>query len=320
MHVSGRADEALSRLNEAEKLIEGETALASAGPGGDRDRLFNDAMACAARSAPDKSPETLKRVGAFFDLAARAALSPQQQVNYRIARAKFYGQGHPIDAVKLYQEILADRQMRAISLPGARNDELEGSLASDVAEKAIDHLIRANGPEVYAAFQKAADRDLQAARKLQDHPVQMAGMLLWTAHTYPNSTAARHAMVDAAEAYECAGEPRQAIRVLREMWFDFSLQGTTPVAIAEGLARNYLAVTDRSRSEMVSAAAERLAPLASSLPNPKLSQDMRLPDGRLLPAGTPFAKALDEIHGIRSSDADEALPDLRLPRARGLMK
>ncbi len=114
MYVAGRGDKALSRLNEAVKLMGGEAGLASSGPGNDRDRLFNDALTFATKSAGDDRPETRQRVTQFFDRAAQAAFSPQQQVNYRMARAKFEESAHdPGAAVKLYQEILADRQMRA---------------------------------------------------------------------------------------------------------------------------------------------------------------------------------------------------------------
>ena len=83
------------------------------------------------------------------------------------------------------------------------------------------------------------------------------------AQTYPNSTVAADAMLAAADAYEAANQPRGAIRVLRQMWFKYQ-QSPNRAEILEAIARNYLAVTDRNRTEMVSTAAARLAQARSS--------------------------------------------------------
>ena len=93
------------------KLLGGPDAMAAAGPGADRDRVFNDALTFATKSAGDRPPDGRASASTqFYDRAARAAFSPQQQVNYRMARASFAeAGGDPAAAVKLYQEILADR-------------------------------------------------------------------------------------------------------------------------------------------------------------------------------------------------------------------
>jgi hypothetical protein len=308
MSTAGRPDEALSQLNEALKLMGG---AAPPGASDDRDRLFSDALKFAAGGVGNHWPGDHERVVRFFDLADRAAYTPQQKVNYRMARVKLE-KADPRAVVRLYQGILADPQMRAVPIPDAENDPAPLRSAADVAESAIDDLVRTNGPEVYAPYQWAAEHELEATLKLKQNPDQLAGKMLSIAEAYPNSSAARQAMLAAAVAYESAGSPRQAIRVLRQMWFNYALQGTTPLAIAEAMARNYLAVTDRPRADMLAAAAGQLARAASLPGDPKLSQNMKLPDGRVLPAGTPFAKARDEVRGIHA-EPNQPLPDLRLP-------
>ncbi len=181
-------------------------------------------------------------------------------------------------------------------------------------------LIHANGPEIYAVYQQAAVKEMAEAQTLKDHPDQMAEKFLSIAQTYPNSEIAPQSMLAAANAYESAAEPRQAIRVLRQMWFKYAQQNASRVQIAEALARNYLAVSDRSRADMVTTAAARLAQAASLPGDLKLSQEMKLPDGRVLPPGTAFAKALDEVRGIRSKETERALPDFRCPVRPARMK
>ena len=88
---------------------------------------------------------------------------------------------------------------------------------------------------------------MEDAQAEKDHPDRMAEKLLAVAQGYPNSGVAPQAMLAAADAYEHANQPHAAIRVLRQMWFKYAQQGTSRVQIAEAMARNYLAVTDRNR-------------------------------------------------------------------------
>src|SRR5205807_2513622 len=89
MFVSNNIPAALARLDEAIALVGGRTSMR---PGAGRDRIFNSAMTFAQKlSDPtDKnSAETVATITEFFSRAAQAASSPIQQVNYRIARARF---------------------------------------------------------------------------------------------------------------------------------------------------------------------------------------------------------------------------------------
>jgi len=108
--------------------------------------------------------------------------------------------------------------MRAVAL----TDEQSGSpaQAEEVAEKSIDALVKAAGPEVYAPYQEQAAKAMADAREDKDLPAR-ATKLLGVAESYPNSTVAADAMLAAAESYEAANQPRSAIRVLRQMWFKF---------------------------------------------------------------------------------------------------
>ena len=94
--------------------------------------------------------------------------------------------------------------------------------------------------------------------KAEQDPQAQAVKLLAVAQIYPNAGIAPQAMLAAADAYETAKQPRSAIRVLRQMWFKYQ-QSPDRAAILEAIARNYLAVPDRNRAEMVGTAAARLA-------------------------------------------------------------
>src|SRR5206468_12393534 len=153
------------------------------------------------------------------DRAGKAAANPQQEVHYRLSRAKFAeSQKDPVAAVKLYQEILSDAAMRSVSLTDESAAGGNPTQAADTAELAIDTLIKQGGATVYAPYQEQAAKAMEQARPEQDNQVK-ATRLQAVAQVYPNSAVASDAMLAAADAYESANQPRGAIRVLRQMWF-----------------------------------------------------------------------------------------------------
>src|SRR3954452_4773868 len=239
MFVAGQGDAALQRLDEAIGILGG---LDRMRPGPSRDRAFNDALTFAQKTAGEDHANKAERVSVLYDRADKAAANPQQQVHYRLSRAKFAeSQKDPAAAVKLYQEILSDAAMRTVALA----DETSGgnpTQAADTAESAIYSLIKQGGPAVYSPFQEQAVKAMEEARAEQDPQVK-ANRLQAVAQTYPNSTAAADAMLAAADAYEVANQPRGAIRVLRPMWFKYQ-QNPNRAQILEAIARNYLAVSD----------------------------------------------------------------------------
>jgi PQQ-like domain len=307
MFVAGQPDEAIRRLDEAAKLLGG---LENLQPGFNRDRLFNDALTFAQKSLADGRAGAAERVVKLFDRASAAAHSPQQQVQYRLSRARHAAAGKDhAAAVKLYQEVLSADQMRAVSLADSAGNPV---LAEDVAEKTIEEVIKAAGPGVYEPYQQAAAKAVDDAQGEGDAVVK-AEKLLAIAQQYPNSNVAPRAMLAAAESFEAAKLPRQAVRVLRQMWFKYQ-SSPSRAQIAEGIARNYLSVNDRNRAEMISTAAARLANAVALPGDPKLSRPLTLPDGTVVAAaGTSMEKALEEVRKLSGREAVKTLPDFRLP-------
>ena len=302
MFVSGQTDLALAKLDEAIGLLGGPKAM-QAGP--NRDRVFSDALTFAQKLAADERPAAQALAGPMYERAAAAARSPQQQVEYRLSRAEYAReQRDATTAVRLYQEILSDPALR----PEPRLDETTGELtqAHAVAERAIAALIERAGRDVYAPFeQQAADALKQAQAAAKPDPAA----LLALAQTYPLAQVAPQALHAAADAFEAAGNPKQSIQALRQLYFKYPEYGDKALVL-ESMARNYLALPNRAE-----VAAARLAQ-GASLPGgegAKLRKPLRLPDGRELPAGTEFASALREIRKYRSQEAAKSLPDFGVP-------
>src|SRR5205085_10873 len=100
--------------------------------------------------------------------------------------------------------------------------------------------------------------------------------LLNVAQVYPNAKVAPEALLSAANAYEAAGNNRQAAQLLRQLYFRYP-QAADKVTVIESLARNYLAM-----SNYVEVAAARLAQAAKLDANAKLTKPLKMPDGQVL--------------------------------------
>ena len=94
-------------------------------PGPARERIFSNAMTFAQKLARDittgntdhTNGDALAIVNGLLDRAAAAAFTPQQQVNYRMARARLASANHDqAMALKLLQEILSDPQWRSVAV------------------------------------------------------------------------------------------------------------------------------------------------------------------------------------------------------------
>jgi hypothetical protein len=237
----------------------------------------------------------------MYDRAAAAAAQPQQQVHYRLSRARHAERSQDAAAAaRLYQQILSDARMRPVPLL----DQASGvsTQAAAVAEDAIRALVARAGAAVYAPFEQQAAKDLEAAGAAAN-PEQ----LLAVAQAYPNSKVAPQALLAAADAYEAAGSPRPAVQVLRQMYFKYP-QAPDRARVIESMARNYLALPNR-----VEVAAARLAQGALLAGEPRLAKPLKLPDGRQLEAGTTFAQALAEVRKLSGEAASKHLPDFGLP-------
>ncbi|HWE04983.1 MAG TPA: PQQ-binding-like beta-propeller repeat protein [Tepidisphaeraceae bacterium] len=311
--VAGDADSALAKLDEAISLLGG---VKSISPGASRDRLFNDALTFAEKLARSGSDEDRGRAVKLFGRAAAAADSPAQQVRYRLARAKFEeSKKDYVAAVGLYQEILADRRLRAVAIQG----ESAGAaplLADAEAENRIAAIVKAR-PATYESFEQAAAAAMEQAKAATDNPSEK---LLEVARTYPNSMISAKAMIAAADAYEAVSDSRRAIRVLRDLWFKYP-QSADKARILESVARNYVALAgatrasagDRGPKDDMEAAAAALARAAALAGDPKLDKALKLRDGTTIDAGTPISGALDAVRKYRVVEASRALPDLGVP-------
>ncbi len=301
--VSKQRDLALQKIDEAITLLGGRQSLA---PGAARERLYADLMTFARglmreASGPNANASAKKLVDELFDRAVDAAQTPLQQVNVRLARAEYaHGTNDLATEMKLYQEILTQPAWRSAMV--ARTDAGGSRPAGLVASDAISQMLaRPDGKSLYEPFEKQANDALEAARVGND-----PAKLLEIAQAYPNSNTSRQAALLAADALEAAGNPRDAVQALRQVYF------RTPNApdrakIIESLARNYLAMPNH-----LDVAIARLAQ-GSKLPgNLRLSRPLRLPDGQVLKDVT-FGQALAAVSKLQSNATAVALPDLHLP-------
>src|SRR5205814_69418 len=85
MFVAGKPDLAVSKLDEAIQVAGGSGSIP---PSAARERIFATAMMFAQKLARQSKPD-VALVSGLFDRAAATANAPQQQVNYRLARARF---------------------------------------------------------------------------------------------------------------------------------------------------------------------------------------------------------------------------------------
>lgn len=289
-YAAGDYATSMAKLDEAIERAGG----ANLQPGPVRDRIFNDALVFAQKLKNDDRPDGQKRVDELFDRAAQAAYSPEQQVNYRIARAAFdQTKNDYTAAVNLYQQILAEPRWRSVSL----SDEASKAPASAdvIARDRIAQLISRDA-NVYAKFEAEASEALEKAE--QSDPAR----LLSIAQTYPNSSVAGKAMLMAAQAYQASGQSRFARHVLLDMYFDRTGKASQRAKVIEALAQ-----TD-SRS-----AAHVLREAAAELGEPKLERPIKLPNGNEIPAGTPFAGAADLLSRNPAASSPTTLPTFALP-------
>ena len=292
MYAAGDYDTSVTKLDEAITRVGGLDAMQ---PGPARDRVFNDSLTFAQKLRADDHPETRAREEMLFDRAAKAALSPDQKVQYCLGRARFNQiKNDPPAALKLYQQILSDPSMRSVPLP----DETSSAPTSAdvVARKQIAELIKAD-PKIYDSVEQEAVAALQKAQDSKD-PAQ----LLEVARAYPNSSSSTKATLAAADAYEAAGDVHAARHVLSDIYFDRNDKAPEWPQILEAMAR-----TD------VRTAAHMLAQGAEKLHDAKLTKPLKLADGTVIPADTSFADALEKAR--KSSDREQArvLPTFKLP-------
>jgi outer membrane protein assembly factor BamB/outer membrane protein assembly factor BamD (BamD/ComL family) len=298
MFVAGETELAVSKLDEAIQVIGGldKTNDASA-----RDRIYACAMAFAEKLSHDHTDANTPIASGLYDRAAKAASTAQQQVNYRISRARFAkDSGDDATELSLLQEINAEPSWRAV--PVVQQDSPGPAQAGTVAEHMIAELIQRDAAiytSVAAEAQKAFD-DAQTSTE--------PAKLLAVAQTYPNAPVAPQALLKAADAYESAGNPRQAGQILRQLYFKYP-NSPDRALIIEALARNYMATPNH-----LDVAIARLAQGAKLPGEPRLTKPLTLPDGTVLKDMT-FVDALAALRKYHEQATARSLPDFNLPSA-----
>ncbi|HEV8290817.1 MAG TPA: hypothetical protein VGP94_02790, partial [Tepidisphaeraceae bacterium] len=298
-------------LDEAIVIMGG---LNSMRPGPLRDRAFSDALMFAQKLGAEKSNESIALAEELFNRAGAAAGNPSQKVNYRLSRARFIEglkeiQTRPdyAKAVRLYQEILSDPEMRIITLAG---EDASGTLqAGKLAENAINDLVRKVDRSIYDELEKEAAEKL-AKLGAQGNPDELMAL----AENYPNSKVASDALMLAAKRYEDTNKPRMATQVLRRLNWKYNYRFTAAErgALIEAMARNYLKVGN------LGAALGRLQKGNSLLPDEKLRAELVLPDGKALSkadgkAVQTIGEAADALQEIVQKSAAAAVPDAHIP-------
>lgn len=294
LFVADQLEAALARLDEAIELCGGPERVA-VHPAGER--VFTASISFAGKLSRKTRPTVIPLVQSFFDRAAATAATHQQQVSYRLARANWmHDRQDYVTELKLLQEILHNPDWRSTPV-------VDGSTTTQAAvraERTIGELI-AKQPELYAPYEDQASAAFNAARA-SANPQEIIGVAL----AYPNSKAAPQAMLTAADACEAAGDPRQAIAVLRQLYFRYP-DALPKISVLEAMARNYLALPNR-----LDAAAARVAQAVQIDPKQRISAPIRLSSGQVLENIT-FTQLADQLSQLQRAEESQQLPRCAFP-------
>jgi len=316
LFAAGHTDQATQKLDEAIGLMGGTVGLRS---GPSRERLFNDAMIFAQRSIEKSKDSTsgnslTELIIAYYDRAGQAAASPAQMVRYRLQRADWESStGNYAGAISLYQDILADPALGAVTVVTPQDRDGSGSVvnqaASTVAGAGIKDILAKGGSrasDAYARFETAAQQRM-------DQAGNDPAALLAVAQVYPNSKVALSAMFAAADQFEAAGDPVQAGRILRRIETTPHPDSMQP-RLLESMARDAFAVPNR-----IDIGVARLNLAASSFGGAKITKPIKLPSGAVLSDVT-FKQAYDAAQKYSGELSQASLPDMNIPSAQEVAK
>jgi outer membrane protein assembly factor BamB len=199
----GHADEAMGALREAVRRggdfrVPIEPRIKSA--------LFEtvDGFVTTLSGTDGLTPE---RLDVLFDYASQCAPDEASHLAYRLRFAPlFESRGLPDRSIHLYQQILRDRTLRMFSTSDERT---AGESPGALAEARIAALIEKHGAPIYAPFEQEAQQWLADAEASGD--AQRLDRLL---ATFPNSQAARRALIVQADLLSGAGDHEAAARRL----------------------------------------------------------------------------------------------------------
>ena len=195
--------EALAAVEQAIERVGGFTAIVE--PELKR-RIFDDCLDLAARSGAGESPDVALAIR-ILGYAAQCAPNLDGEIAYRVRLAEFHVRAdNPKAAVELYQQMIADRSLRSVTVPpGGEHQETAGALG----RREIDRLIELYGRKVYADFELRAHQWLNAGVRGADLP-----FLERVVETYPNAEAASLALIESGRILRENGRPLAGVRRL----------------------------------------------------------------------------------------------------------
>jgi outer membrane protein assembly factor BamB/tetratricopeptide (TPR) repeat protein len=304
MFVAGDRDLAVKKLDEAVALGGGLNNVADPEV---RQTLFAASLSLAdkvlreieAKRGNDDPANAARRdlANGLLDRAATLAQQPEARYQAIAARVRLAGtQGDLPAQLKLYHEVLASPALRAVPVTGG------GPTAGALAEGRVGEIVQRMGADALKPYEQQASDALAAARGA-NNPEAIAEV----AAAFPNTAVARDALRESAEAWEKAGNQLAATQVLRRLVLK-TADDAAKAPLYEGLARNYLAMPQRSEVALA-----RLRQVVKANPSARLSAGIKLPDGRAFDAGAPVKDVLDAVSLSLAQATRQALPDLNLP-------
>lgn len=208
---SGEHADALASLREGVRRAGDSGSVPSAAVS---TRLFNDACAFAENLSRRKTL-TGAELEELFAIAARFPLSAQEHLDYRIRFAQlFETHGEPARALELYQQLLRDRSLRPLPVPGKHG---KGLHAAAYAKTHIDAVLAAHDRVLYAPYEDEAASLVANGRAARD-----ASELRRAVDIFPNSDAAPQAMIALGELAMVDGRAGDAARTWSQAYHRYS--------------------------------------------------------------------------------------------------
>lgn len=308
--VQGNFDTALRRLRSADEAARNlPDARRDENAGGAFGAAIGFAQTLQSRLDQPLTPGDPEAtdVDQFFELAGTLAATPGQQVQVRLAQAKFERtEGGAARRVALLQEILSDAAMRDQAVPDA--DTPGRTTAGAAAAEMIGALRARHGQEIYATIETRARTDFEQARDSGD-----VDALLELTAEFPNSQAAGEALAASADLLEAQGRLREASGVLRQLTRRPGDAGQSDEArldrdVETGLRLAQMDLKRPDRLDVAAGRMRRLARLAPDRPAPALT----LADGSVL-NGLTVEQAAFEVTRLSLAAQEAARPSLDLP-------
>ncbi|MGF1635347.1 MAG: PQQ-binding-like beta-propeller repeat protein, partial [Phycisphaerae bacterium] len=239
---------------------------------------------------------------ALLDLAATAAATPRQQVDWRLARVEAMHASDGRGRLALFQEILDEPALRAVPVYGEQQQQAS---AGALAATKIAELIESQGRQVYAGVEVRAMAAMEQARLAED-----PAALLEVTDRFPNARAAAEGIRLAADAFMERGRPLEAAAVYRRL-LGAAENANARADLLESAAVAYArAGRDQAALELMRQAAsvDAIRPLSG----PLLGANSRpLLAGDEAPTRT---RAVARLAAQVAEAASAALPKVDLPR------